>query len=192
MTMATGHLSHEHREAICEWLTANDVDPHDVPMHGDLHTATKPDGTRVIRYTTLSREHREFPLVADLALPEGVSEVIDWEATAHQREEERDGAYRERAHLVAWLAAMHEAVIAPAPDVDEPGWQIVYVYAGGWQMSWHISPRDAELFKRVEHVAADHPRAQWDRHTTEQKYSRIRNHTRVLAVNGRLRAAKGK
>lgn len=107
-------------------------------------------------------------------------------------EAERDGAYRERAQLVAWLAAMHESVIAPAPDVDEPGWQIVYVYAGGWQMSWHVHPRDAELFKRVEHVAADHPRAQWDGHTTEQKHNRIRNHTRVLAVNGRLGAAKGK
>ncbi|MEV7867450.1 hypothetical protein AB0P17_15415 [Streptomyces sp. NPDC088124] len=93
-----------------------------------------------------------------------------------QREAERDGAYRERAHLVAWLAALHPAVIAPASDVDEDGWQILYLTAGTWQMSWHIAPRDAELFAGVEHVDADDPRAQWDGHTTEQKYDRIRHH----------------
>ena len=102
--------------------------------------------------------------------------------------EERDGAYRERAHLVAWLAATHESVIAPAPDIDEDGWQILYLYssAHGWQMSWHIHPRDAELFKDVTHVAADHPHAQWDGHTTEQKYNRIRSHVRVINMNDRL------
>jgi len=96
-------------------------------------------------------------------------------------EAERDGAYRERAHLVALLAAMTDgAVIAPAPDVDEPGWQIAYLKIGGRQASWHISPRDADLFEQVEHVTADHPRAQWDGHTTDDKYARIRQHTRLL------------
>ncbi|MDX3069874.1 hypothetical protein PV518_48505 [Streptomyces sp. ND04-05B] len=99
---------------------------------------------------------------------------------AEKAEAERDGAYRERAHLLAWLAVRHEAVLAPAPDVEEPGWQILYLYATAWQMSWHISPRDAELFDHVERVAADHPRAQWDGHTTEQKYAHIRNYVRAL------------
>lgn len=112
--------------------------------------------------------------------------LLDQQSDINRLEGERDGAYRERAHLVAWLAAMHESVIAPAPDVDEPGWQIVYLYAGGWQMSWHISPRDAELFKGVTYVAAEHPRAQWDGHQTDQKYARIRNHTRVIHMNERL------
>ncbi|WP_237310421.1 hypothetical protein [Streptomyces sp. AMCC400023] len=95
-------------------------------------------------------------------------------------ERERDGAYRERAHLLAWLAARYEAVLAPAPDVEEPGWQILYLYATAWQMSWHIAPRDAELFDHVERVTADHPRAQWDGHTTEQKYAHMRNYVRAL------------
>jgi hypothetical protein len=96
---------------------------------------------------------------------------------------ERDQAYRERAHLVALLAAMTDgAVIAPAPDVDEPGWQIAYLTLGGWQCSWHIAPADAGLFAHVEHVATDHPRAQWDGHTTDVKYRRIRTHTTVIAV----------
>jgi hypothetical protein len=95
-------------------------------------------------------------------------------------EAERDSVYRERAQLLAWLAALHPAVITPAADVNEPDWQILYLTAGGRQMSWHISPSDAELFKRVPHVPADDPRAQWDGHTTAQKYDRIRQHTTVV------------
>jgi hypothetical protein len=96
-------------------------------------------------------------------------------------EAERDGAYRERAHLVALLAAMtDDAVIAAAPDVEEPGWQIVYLRIGGRQASWHISPRDADLFQCVPHVDAGHPLAQWDGHTTEDKYRDIHQHTRDL------------
>jgi len=98
-----------------------------------------------------------------------------------------DGAYRERAHLVALLAAMTEgAVIAPAHDVEVPGWQIAYLTLGGWQASWHIAPRDADLFRGVDHVSVDDPRAQWDGHTTDAKYTRIRNHTRVRQMNRRL------
>lgn len=90
---------------------------------------------------------------------------------------ERDTAYRERAQLLAWLAVLYPSVIATAPDVDEPGWQILYLTAGGNQLSWHVAPRDANLFEHVEHVAADDPRAQWDGHTTEEKYGRIRSLT---------------
>ncbi|MGI5408688.1 hypothetical protein ACQEV9_18080 [Streptomyces chartreusis] len=97
-------------------------------------------------------------------------------------EAERDIAYRERAHLVALLAAMTEgAVIAPAPDVDEPGWQIVYLSIGGHQASWHISPRDAGLVAHIEPVDQDDPRAQWDGHSTELKYARIAAYAAELA-----------
>ncbi|MDT6983718.1 hypothetical protein ACFSUJ_12090 [Streptomyces lusitanus] len=121
--------------------------------------------------------------------------LVDWQSIAqlreaelrtagaarHNAEQERDGAYRERAHLVALLAAMTDgAVIAPASDVDEPGWQIVYLRIGGRQASWHISPADADLFADVEHVATDDDRARWDGHTTDDKYARIRQHTRLL------------
>lgn len=98
----------------------------------------------------------------------------DWEAVAKERETERDGAYRERAHLVALLAAMTPgAVITYATDVAEPGWQIVYLNLGDRQASWHISPRDAELFTHVERVEHDDPRGHWDGHTTEEKYEGI-------------------
>ncbi|MGV9803909.1 hypothetical protein ACWDTP_38320, partial [Mycobacterium sp. NPDC003449] len=99
-----------------------------------------------------------------------------------EAEAERDQAYAERAALLAWLAALHpaNAVITPAADVDEPGWRLLYLLVGGWQMSWHIHPRDAALFDTVEHVQPDDPRAQWDGHTTDQKYERIQEHVARL------------
>ncbi|WP_199808816.1 MULTISPECIES: hypothetical protein [Streptomyces] len=97
---------------------------------------------------------------------------------------ERDGAYRERAQLLAWLTALHpsSAVITPASDIDEDGWHLLYLVAGGWQMSWHIAPRDVPLFQHVELVETADPRARWDGHGTEQKYQRIRQHVRLLAL----------
>lgn len=89
-------------------------------------------------------------------------------------EAERDTAYRERAHLLAWLAFLYPSVVAPAPDIEDPGWQVLYLTAGGNQMSWHIAPADTALFDHVEHVTDDDPRAQWDGHSTEEKYWRIR------------------
>lgn len=95
--------------------------------------------------------------------------------------DQRDGAYRERAQLLAWLAALHPAVLAPAPDVTEPGWQILYLTTLTGQASWHVHPSDAHLFPHVEQVTADDPRAKWDGHTTELKYARIATVTRMLA-----------
>jgi hypothetical protein len=101
---------------------------------------------------------------------------------AESAEAERDGAYRERAHLVALLAAMTDgAVITYAPDIEEPGWQIIYLTIGGQQCSWHIAPRDADLFAHVERVGALDVRALWDGHTTEEKYTHIAEHTAELA-----------
>jgi hypothetical protein len=103
-----------------------------------------------------------------------VEDVEDVRLRAERTETERDGAYRERNALVALLAACSDgAVVAPAPDVEEPGWQIAYLYLDGRQASWHFGPRDADLAEPLEHVDAADPRAQWDGHTTEQKYAHI-------------------
>ena len=94
-----------------------------------------------------------------------------------------DAAYRERAHLVALLAALNPSVIVPARDVEEPGWTIVYVYLHGdreQQLSWHIHPRDAGLFQHVQRVDLGDERATWDGHTTDAKYERIRAATAAL------------
>jgi hypothetical protein len=113
---------------------------------------------------------------------QGVNAALDASAgVLADVEDERDGAYRERAHLVALLAAMTPgAVITYATDVDEPGWQIVYLNLGGRQASWHISPRDADLFSHVERVEHEDPRGHWDGHTKEEKYAAIAAHTAEL------------
>lgn len=109
-------------------------------------------------------------------------QLLDQQGAINTLTAERDGAYRERAHLVALLAAMTDgAVITYAPDTDEPGWQIVYLTIGDRQCSWHIAPRDAELFTHVERVGALDVRALWDGHTTEEKYAGIAAHTSELA-----------
>jgi hypothetical protein len=99
----------------------------------------------------------------------------------YDAETAQDGAYRERAQLVAWLATIYPAVITPDPNVDPNSWQILYLTAGGHQLSWHISANDVELFNHVEHVGPDDPRAQWDGHTTAQKYEVIRALASTLA-----------
>ncbi|TBO57539.1 hypothetical protein EYS09_22270 [Streptomyces kasugaensis] len=104
-----------------------------------------------------------------------IAELI---ATVERAEAERDAVYRERAHLLAWLATAVSAVITPATDTDEPGWSLLYLTTPVGQMSWHIAPRDADLFEHVSHVATSDPRAQWDGHSTDEKYKRIRAHIR--------------
>ncbi len=97
-------------------------------------------------------------------------------ADAERFEAERDGAYRERAHLLAWLATLHQdhAVLAPAIDIDdEDGWWLFFLTIAGRQLSWHIAPRDVPLFDHVQRVDVADPRAQWDGHTTDEKYQRI-------------------
>lgn len=106
-----------------------------------------------------------------------VEDVADVRTAMLRAEEERDGAYRERTHLLAWLATLHapHAVLAPALDIDdEDGWHLLFLNVAGRQLSWHISPRDMDLLKHVERVDVGDPRAQWDGHTTAEKYQRIR------------------
>ncbi|MFM9595726.1 hypothetical protein ACKI1J_24300 [Streptomyces scabiei] len=114
-------------------------------------------------------------------------QMLDQQGQITDLAKERDGAYRERAQLLALLAALHPSVIAPAPDVDEDGWQILYLRIGGKQASWHIAPRDAELYAHVQHVPVDDSRAQWDGHTTEQKYAHIGQHAARLYTEARSR-----
>jgi hypothetical protein len=89
---------------------------------------------------------------------------------------ERDKAYRERAALVAYLAACH-----PSQWADEGSdWPIVYVQTPAGQMSWHIARADQGLFGHVRPIG-EGPAPQWDGHTTEQKYERLAELTRMTA-----------
>ena len=81
--------------------------------------------------------------------------------------------YRERAHLVANLAAQYPSVLAHS-DPDEPDWPVLTLDTPAGQLTWHINASDVDLFGRVPVVDAADPRAAWDGHTTEEKYARLR------------------
>jgi len=109
--------------------------------------------------------------------------AVDLLATAYR---ERSSTHQELAHLLAWLAALHpsSAVITPAQSDSPDGAQVLYLVAGGWQMSWPIATEYTHLFKHVTAVSQADSRAQWDGHGTEQKYERIHGHVRLLALDG--------
>jgi hypothetical protein len=85
--------------------------------------------------------------------------------------------YRERAHLVAYLAAVHPSALGIDPD--EPDRPVVYIETDAGQLSWHLAPDDLPLFA---HVPRSAPGGLWDGHTTEQKYARLDNPTRTIAA----------
>jgi FtsP/CotA-like multicopper oxidase with cupredoxin domain len=84
-----------------------------------------------------------------------------------------DSVYRERAHLVAHLAALYPSVIG-YNDPNEPDWAVVFVKTPEGQLSWHVAPDDMDLFT---HVAFGNLISRqvvtWDGHTTEEKYARL-------------------
>jgi hypothetical protein len=80
--------------------------------------------------------------------------------------------YRERAHLIAHLAALYPSVLELDGDPWEPGWAVVYVHLPTGQVSWHIATADLDLLAHVPHG-----RAIWDGHDTAEKYRRLDEHT---------------
>lgn len=97
-----------------------------------------------------------------------------------------DSVYRERAHLVALLAAQYPAVLVYGADPDEPEWPVLFVDLPTGQASWHISPDDLDLFAHVGPRRASDPDApQWDGHTTAEKYERIDRLTAEVATLAR-------
>jgi hypothetical protein len=87
--------------------------------------------------------------------------------------------YRERARLVAFLAACYQSEFWT--DTSSPGWPVVAVETPTGQMSWHIAGRDMDLF---EHVTLRSDEDRYDGHTTEEKYRRLAVLTEVLGRAG--------
>jgi hypothetical protein len=161
----------------------------------ELHDAISPPTNQTKEKATMD-QHEQTERRADIAddVTRHTKELMarrteTLRARAEGAEQEQDGAYRERARLVALVAGglAEQAVVAPASDVDEPGWQILYATLHGRQCSWHFSPRDADLIEFFDHVPVDDPRAQWDGHTTEAKYEHIDYLARALGSPGPFR-----
>ena len=82
-----------------------------------------------------------------------------------------DAAYRERAHLLALLAAWQPAHIGHT-DPAASDWAVLTVELPTGQACWHIAPADMDLFAHVQ-PKPRHARG-WDGHSTEEKYARVR------------------
>lgn len=95
---------------------------------------------------------------------------------------ETDALYRERAHLVAYLTTQWPSVVAPHED-GEADWRVIIVNTIRGQMSWHVHVDDMDLFAHVPSRESTGwsrtlaKRFEWDGHTTEQKYERLRSLT---------------
>jgi hypothetical protein len=86
-----------------------------------------------------------------------------------------DDVYRERARLVANLAARYPSHMG-FTDPSEPDWAVVVIETPEGQMSWHVAPADQGLFNLVRRTKpTDKP---WDGHTTQEKYERLSRLTR--------------
>lgn len=82
--------------------------------------------------------------------------------------------YRERASLVAYLAACYPSVIVTGADPDAPDWPVLFVQTPTGQMTWHLAAADLDLFGHVGQVPAGAPAApKWDGHGTGEKYRRL-------------------
>ncbi|MEU2674805.1 hypothetical protein ABZ622_39445 [Streptomyces sp. NPDC007164] len=87
-----------------------------------------------------------------------------------------DATYRERAHLVALLAALHPSHIGHT-DPTAPEWAVVTIETPAGQMTWHIAERDMDLFAHVQ--PTNRICRGWDGHTTGEKYQRMRDLTQA-------------
>ena len=83
-----------------------------------------------------------------------------------------DEVYQERNALVAFLSGLYDGVLVEDSE-DCPGWGIVYIETEFGQMSWHIPTRDFHLFGNARRLAY-YP---WDKHSTEEKYKRLKELT---------------
>lgn len=90
--------------------------------------------------------------------------------------------YRERAHLLALLAAFFGPGVAHIGNADpqEPDWPVLTLELPTGQASWHIAPDDVELFGHVRATTlGDRP---WDGHSTDAKYGRVAHLARALGA----------
>ncbi len=81
--------------------------------------------------------------------------------------EKLDGAYTERAHLVALISSACKAGIRESWRE----WPVVVLYPVNgktWQWSWHINPRDMPLFSHLPKIEDE-----WDGTTTDEKYRQM-------------------
>jgi hypothetical protein len=124
----------------------------------------------IVDYTDTERSDMDHDQYVTVAEDDGTVMWCGWLGGVEgpPPDSEADALYRERAHLVSHLTVLYPSCIGPAPDVDEPGWALVFVETSEGQMTWHIAPRDLDLFGHLQIRTPE-----WDGHTTAEKYRRL-------------------
>ncbi|MFE9684530.1 hypothetical protein [Streptomyces sp. NPDC006285] len=90
------------------------------------------------------------------------AQTARWQRHADAYARERDSLARERAYLLAWLAALHPSsavVAAPAPDGTAGDRHLLSLVAGGRSLSWALAPEDVSLFRHVRQAGETATRA---------------------------------
>ncbi|MDT6987823.1 hypothetical protein ACFSUJ_25230 [Streptomyces lusitanus] len=163
-------------------------------------TATEPPGGRG------APAHAREGLLRRLVRPRRSAEPVDrlrlehelavsrlrlarWQQHADAYERRLGDAERERAHLLAWLAALHpaSAVLTPLTGPEHEGTHRLCLIAGGWHLSWHIPPADLALFAHVPfhaESAGAHPLVD-----AVEQGAVIRRHVRLLVMEEAVEAA---
>ncbi|MGW0877625.1 hypothetical protein ACWD3Z_45280 [Streptomyces sp. NPDC002740] len=115
-------------------------------------------------------------------------ELVRWQRHADSFERELTRVSFERAHLLAWLAALHpaSAVVTGAVGAGPDGTHLLRLVAGGRQLSWRLPPRDIPLFAHVPYTERADGHPQRDGFTAVEQAAHIRSHTRLLALEGTL------
>ena len=163
------------------------------PYEGPVPGGSRPRG-RVIallrlgsrRPTAASRADRSHRLALEL---EGCrQDLARWRRHADSYARELSRLSRERAHLLAWLAALHPASAVVTPSAGA-GPHTLRLTAGERQLCWRLPSAELPLFTHVPY--AEHPSAPapGDGHGPVDQAAHIRRHTRLLAIEGAFLAA---
>ncbi|MFE3036670.1 hypothetical protein ACFXKY_34070 [Streptomyces canus] len=168
--------------------------PTKTPPEGPVPGGSRPRG-RVIALLRLlgsrppatgSRADPSHRLALDL---EGCrQDLARWRRNADSYARELSRLSRERAHLLAWLAALHPASAVVVPSAGA-GPHLLRLTAGERQLCWRLPSAELPLFTHVPY--AEHPSAPvpGDGHEPVDQGAHIRHHTRLLAIEGAFLAA---
>lgn len=98
--------------------------------------------------------------------------MLDLEAAVEQLETTKDGVYKERNQLLAFISKVRPSSLERHIGKDwEDDWRwIVFINIDGKALSWHIHDSELDMFN---HLVRDAKIYKWDGHTNEEKYQHL-------------------